>query len=138
MTREDEARRLRNEIVMLWKERKQSGGMLRQGIYLWSRLLQLNHCWEELVQLSDPFQDLRLDELPEALPDDIASPSLIAYLKRVRALTLKIRDDLDSAFKAFSSQQKNFYWAIISSLFANLTANLLAGRGEVSFISAIL
>lgn len=65
---------------------------------LWLSLLDLNQRWEKLCELSSPYADLRLDELPEALPDELYSDALQAFLHRVKGAISACRQDLDQCF----------------------------------------
>lgn len=76
-----------------------------------TRLLRLNETCEQICQLREPFQDLRLDELPEGLPDDLASPSLSAFLSRVRGTVDMARTELDRAFQTLFRASEPFLLA---------------------------
>jgi hypothetical protein len=67
---------------------------------LWTILLELNAAWHGLTPLPEPYHDIRLEELPEALPDDLHSPSLGAFLSRVKEALMACRQDLDGCFQS--------------------------------------
>lgn len=102
------ARKARNEIVNLWETRHASSDLLPHGGYLWSRLLSCNARWAAINQMTEPFADLRLDELPEALPDILATTSLNAYLKRVAEAMKVTRSELNVAFHDFFKSTEDF------------------------------
>ncbi len=97
----EQSRKVRNELVQLWGSREIQGELLPRGDYLWSDLLELNGSWDRICRMEEPYQDLRLDELPEGLPDYIASHSLCFYLEKVNQLIKLARQDLDTCFQKF-------------------------------------
>lgn len=102
------ARRLRNELIQLWSHKQSSGPLLPQGDYLWSYLLGLNQALNDVCQMGEPYQDLRLDELPEGLPDELISPSLCRYLEKVKNLVNLTSSELNDCFQKFFQVTESF------------------------------
>ena len=107
----EKAKKLRNEILEAWEQRSLAVPSLPEGDCLWRDLLSLNLRWVEICQLKEPYKDLRLDELPEGLPDDLDSPSLIAFLTKVRAAVDLLRSELDRCFQDVFGASERFLLA---------------------------
>ena len=105
------AKKLRNELNQAWQDRSVEVPSLPQGNCLWFQLLTLNKQWQSIVQLSKPFGDLRLDELPEGLPDDLTCRSLEAFLKKVRVAVDEARSELDQCFQKLFLATETFLLA---------------------------
>lgn len=90
--------KLRNEILGAWEERSSVVLSLPPGECLWRTLLELNQRWLQTCRLPEPYHDLRLDELPEGLPDDLSCQSLTAFLQQVRKAVDAARSELDACF----------------------------------------
>ena len=80
---------------------------------IWLSLLKLNMSWDELDRLDKPFLGLRLSELPDALPLDLQTPSLIAFLDKVNEAHIRVRENLDSCYEKLMTCSKEF-WAFQS------------------------
>ena len=81
-----------------------------RGGCIWLSLLKLNVSWDELDRLDRPFLGLRLSELPDALPLDLQTPSLIAFLDKVNEAHIRVRENLDSCYEKLMACSKEF-WA---------------------------
>ena len=104
----ERAKKLRNELISAWQERSSHIPSLPEGNCLWRRLLILNERWATICQLQEPYQDLRLDELPEALPDDLTCRSLEAFLSKVRGAVDLTRGELDRCFQNLFTASEQF------------------------------
>lgn len=104
----EKAKKLRNELVEAWQDRSTHVPSLPEGDCLWRRLLTLNSHWIEICQLREPYRDLRLDELPEALPDDLSCRSLEAFLSKVRGVVDMSRQELDRCFHQLFTASEEF------------------------------
>ncbi|SMF06706.1 hypothetical protein SAMN06296036_104155 [Pseudobacteriovorax antillogorgiicola] len=104
----EKARKLRNEVVRAWQEGETELESLPPGPCLWRYLLDLNHQWYSICQLASPYQDLRLNELPEGLPDDLACRSIHAFLLKVRGAVDGARTDLDHCFQVLFKASETF------------------------------
>jgi hypothetical protein len=69
-----------------------------RGSCLWLRVLAFNQEMNELSNLSGPFSDLSFQDLPESLPDELYSRSLVVFLSRIKGAFLACRKDLDRFF----------------------------------------
>ncbi|NRA65483.1 MAG: J domain-containing protein [Pseudobacteriovorax sp.] len=103
-----QALKIRNELLSLWKLGTSSSQVIPAGSTLWSQLLMLNESFEKTCQLAPPFDDLRLDELPESLPDHLSTPALLAFLNRVQVLAVDARESLNTVFQKFFHQTEIF------------------------------
>lgn len=97
------AKLLKVELKTAWTQRSETVRSFERedasgSTCLWLILLEFNHRWDKICELPEPFEDLRLDELPEALPDELASKALEAFLQRVRGAIAACREDLDRCF----------------------------------------
>lgn len=94
-----DADRLRQLLSESWRERKVKTLPFKQSApCLWVTLLELNQAYEQIVALGKPFQEFRLDALPELLPSRLAAPSLVAFLGKVRELCVLTREELDRSY----------------------------------------
>ena len=66
---------------------------------LWLTLLSLNRFWQEIDQLPSPFKHLRLSRLPSELPLEFQTPSLVAFLGKVRESQEGARQSLDLCYE---------------------------------------
>lgn len=88
--------KLRHTIQRAWHERRVAAlPFTKAQPCLWSTLLELNQAYEQVCRLERPFQHQRLDRLPEGLAEDLATPSLKAFLQKVAEAALGVRNDLD-------------------------------------------
>ncbi|MFW7378593.1 MAG: hypothetical protein ACOH5I_07300 [Oligoflexus sp.] len=95
-----QAKVLKVELKTAWTERQaevRCFGLVSEGC-LWLSLLDFNCRWDRLCEFPEPYADLRLDELPEALPDELYSEALQAFLQRVKGAVMACRADLDQCF----------------------------------------
>ncbi|MBF0442045.1 MAG: J domain-containing protein [Oligoflexales bacterium] len=76
---------------------------------LWYTLLSLNREWGQINSLKNLDQPLKLEELPETLPDEYCSPSLISFLINVKSLLLSARSDLDRCYEMLLGASRKFW-----------------------------
>lgn len=62
---------------------------------LWGMLLEMNFELEELCKFTYPFEGLRLDQLPDQLPDYLKCPNLERFLFNVKKELLSVRRKLE-------------------------------------------
>lgn len=79
---------------------------------LWGRLLLLKKKYAQLNQLPHPFGDLSLEELPEALPDELSSPALIAYGAQLSQRIRTCQRDLEACFQMLWARSESFLYAL--------------------------
>lgn len=76
---------------------------------LWKTLLKLNADLEQAVILSQPFEELRLDAMPDGLPSDLESAALRAFLINVRNTIQQNRRRLDDCFRTLWGASEQFW-----------------------------
>jgi hypothetical protein len=79
------------------------------GSCLWRTLLALKWEHELICRLKAPFEDLRLDVLPDHLPAKFESRALRAFLLNVRTEILAIRTRLDACFQQLTECSVRFW-----------------------------
>lgn len=112
-----EAIKVRRQLLQLWQNRQISPLPFEdQGHCLWKILLDLNRNLEAAAVLPEKFDSLRLDDLPQALPEVLQSPSIEAFLSNVKQEYLTTRLQLDQCFKElFSNCERLWAWQIKQS-----------------------
>jgi hypothetical protein len=104
------AKALQLEIKTAWLKRADQISFWPIGSRcLWLNLLAFNKSFDDICALDHPFDDLRLDELPEGLPDDIACESLQTFLSRTRGALNAARKDLDRCFETLWKMSEPFF-----------------------------
>ncbi len=92
--------RLRHAVQRAWHERRCPPlPFTKAQPCLWSTVLELNQAYEQVCRLERPFQNCRLDQLPDGLPDDLATASLRAFLAKVSTKAQGVRQELDHCFE---------------------------------------
>ncbi len=109
---EQRAVSIRHLLPQLWRSRQLACEGYDPGPSLWGRLLQINKKYGQLNQLPHPFSDLSLEELPEALPDDIASPTLLQYATQLSQRMKACQKDLEGCFQTLWSRSESFLYAL--------------------------
>jgi len=66
---------------------------------LWRTVLQMNAELERINRLPSPWEGLRLDQMPEALPEVLESRILRAFLIKVKAELVSVRARLDACYQ---------------------------------------
>lgn len=108
-----QAKALQHELKRCWQQRAATIHYFTgDEPCLWQQLLQLNTQWEQVARLPDPFADLRMEELPEGLPDELYSEALLAFLERVKGALLACRAELDELYELL--------WQASDPIFATL------------------
>lgn len=106
----DKVADLRIRIKQLWTRHECTALPFRSDSpCLWRTLLKLNADHEQAMTLSQPFESLRLDRLPDGLPLDMDSPSLRAFLINVRAAAMQNRKRLNDCFRSLWSASDSFW-----------------------------
>lgn len=103
---------LQHTIAESWRERRlKAMPFTPSGPCIWLILLDLNQLHEQMLTMGRPFQDLRLDQLPDQLPPSLATPSLIAFLNKVREAIIQARVELDECYELlWPASQKLWDW----------------------------
>lgn len=110
----DEAHALsvRRLIPEYWKQGVVATDRFDPGLSLWGRLLILNKRLNTLNNLAAPFQDIALDEMPDAIPDAFSSPSLLLFGTQIAQRIKACRKDLDTAYSFLWSRTESFLYAL--------------------------
>ena len=103
---------IKSQIATTWRNRRKNEISFKEkGPTLWGKLLNLNAEWESIARLDKPFDDLRLNELPEGLPDELESAALRRFLENVRDALIESREILDSNYEQLWSASLPFWEA---------------------------
>lgn len=104
------AKALQLEIKTAWLKSSEHISFWAEGARcLWSNLLSFNKSFDHICSLEHPFDDLRLDELPEGLPDELSCESLQTFLSRTRGALNAARKDLDRCFETLWKLSEPFF-----------------------------
>jgi hypothetical protein len=103
---------VRHLLPELWRNRQVSCTDYDPALSLWGRLLQLNRRLEQINQLPAPFSDVRLDELPEAIPDELQSPALNKFGTQIAQRIKNCQRELDSCYEQLWSRSESFLYAL--------------------------
>ena len=109
---ESRAMSVRHLLPELWRMQQVTATTYDPSHSLWGRLLGLNKKYAQLRQLPHPFADVCLDELPEALPDEVASPALEQYGRQITQRMRNCQRDLDVCFQQLWSRSESFLYAL--------------------------
>jgi hypothetical protein len=109
----DEARAssVRHHIPELWRSKQLRSEGFEPGASLWGRLLGLNRNLARINQLSPPFADLSLDELPEALPDELYSPALHRLCQALAHRMRQSQEELGECYRSLWSHSESFLYS---------------------------
>ena len=110
----DEAHALsvRRLIPEYWKQGVVSTDRFDPGLSLWGRLLILKKRLNAMNTLAAPFQDIALDEMPDAIPDALSCPSLLVFGTQIALRIKACGRDLDSAYAFLWSRTESFLYAL--------------------------
>jgi hypothetical protein len=103
---------VRHLLPELWRHRQVACADYDPALSLWGRLLQLNRRLEEINQLPAPFSDVRLDELPEAVPDELQSPALHKFGSQIAQRMKSCQRELGSCYEQLWSRSESFLYAL--------------------------
>jgi hypothetical protein len=103
---------VRHLLPELWRNRQVSCSDYDPALSLWGRLLHLNRRLEQINQLPPPFADVRLDELPEAIPDALQSPALNKFGSQIAQRIKTCQRELDSCYEQLWSRSESFLYAL--------------------------
>lgn len=96
----EDTEKLRHGVQRAWHDRRMSAlPFTKAQPCLWTTLLELNQAHEQVCRLERPFQQQRLDRLPEGLSEELLTPSLKAFLQKVAEAAQAVRHDLDRCFE---------------------------------------
>ena len=101
---------LRTGLKECWKQSSKSAPKGSEGNCLWQKLLEGNFAWNSIATLKAPYSNLRLDELPEHLPEYLHSPILDGYLSNVRRELKSARKKLDQCYQLLMNRSEEV-WA---------------------------
>jgi hypothetical protein len=76
---------------------------------LWRTLVELAERLERIVALPAPFAHLRLDRLPDGLPESLDSRALRAFLLNVRSEILATRELLDGCYRELLATSERLF-----------------------------
>lgn len=95
----EDFKKFRNFVTCAWRDRLPlTASFLKTKQSLMHTLLEANAQWARLAQLPDPFSHVNLVQDNQQTLNELSSPSLIVYLKQVRAALMQVRDHLDRIF----------------------------------------
>jgi|GEM_PF-850595 len=101
---------VRSALLQRWTEASiQDLPFKSQGPSLWRTVLQMNQDLERINRLPAPWQDLRLDLLPDRLPENLESRALRAFLGNVRNEYFIVREKLDACYKLLKDATENLW-----------------------------
>jgi hypothetical protein len=103
---------VRHLLPELWRNRQVSCSDYDPALSLWGRLLQLNRRLEQINQMPAPFADVRLDELPEAIPDELQSPALNRFGQQIAQRIQTCQRELDGCYEQLWSRSESFLYAL--------------------------
>ncbi len=103
---------VRHLLPELWRNRQVSCADYDPALSLWGRLLQLNRRLEQINQLPAPFSDVRLDELPEAIPDELQSPALHKFGSQIAQRMKSCQRELDACYEQLWGRSESFLYAL--------------------------
>ncbi len=109
---EGRASAVRHHIPELWRSRQMACEAFEPGSSLWGRILGLNRNLARINQLSAPYADLCLDELPEALPDELLSPALQRFCASLSQRMRVCQQELQDCYQALWAQSESFLYAM--------------------------
>ncbi len=108
---ESQAMSLRQLIPEFWKQAVVATDRYNPGSSLWGRLLALNKRLHALNNLRSPFQDISLEELPDAIPDELNSPSLNQFGLQIATRIKACRNDLEASYGFLWARTESFLYA---------------------------
>ncbi len=113
-SRFDESRAVavRHLLPELWRSRQVACSEYDPALSLWGRLLQLNRRLDQINQLPSPFSDVRLDELPDAVPDELMSPSLGKFGSQIAQRMKVCQRELELCYEQLWSRSESFLYAL--------------------------
>jgi hypothetical protein len=99
---------IHQELENLWSTRSQPTSRWINSPTIWGLILGLNHRYESICRLHGKHcSGLRLDRLPESLPERLNSPILRGFLQNVRVKALEVRTALDQLYSdMFAASEK--------------------------------
>jgi len=103
---------VRHLLPELWRNRQVACSDYDPALSLWGRLLQLNRRLEQINQMPAPFSDVRLDELPEAVPDELQSPALHRFGSQIALRMKTCQRELDGCYEQLWSRSESFLYAL--------------------------
>ncbi|WP_141734536.1 hypothetical protein [Oligoflexus tunisiensis] len=103
---------VRHLLPELWRNRQVSCSDYDPALSLWGRLLHLNRRLEQINQLPSPFADVRLDELPEAIPDALQSPALNKFGSQIAQRIKTCQRELESCYEQLWARSESFLYAL--------------------------
>lgn len=128
---EQRAVSIRHLLPELWRTGQLSCEAYDPSNSVWGRLLLLKKKFAQLNQLPHPFADLTLDELPEALPDELQSPSLQQYTAQLNQRMRGCFRDLEGCFQMLWARSESFLYALhLQHLSARARASQENGKGR--------
>ncbi len=99
--------RVEENVRRAWADRAENVRGWPVTPSVWGRLFALNHEFDARMKFAEPFAGIRLDTLPEKLPEDLSTPVLRGYLTNVRANLAEVRQMLDGIFgRIFLASEK--------------------------------
>ncbi|MBC7662052.1 MAG: hypothetical protein H7249_20345 [Chitinophagaceae bacterium] len=115
---------VRLALPEFWRQRIVATDRYDAGFSLWGRLLALNKKLHQLNHLSAPFHDITIDEMPDAIPDELSSPALNAFVTQLCQRLKACQRDLEACY--------SFLWARSESFLFALHVQYMGGRGKES------
>jgi hypothetical protein len=109
---ESRAQIIRKVLPELWSAKYVASSDYDPGFSLWGRLLKMNLKLHRLNHLAPPFSDIALEDMPEAIPDDLLTPSLALYGEHLAERIKACRKDLQACFDYLWSRSESFLAAL--------------------------
>ncbi|RZA13473.1 MAG: hypothetical protein EOP10_29665 [Proteobacteria bacterium] len=82
------------------------------GFSLWGRLLKMNLKLHQLNHLPAPFTDIALEDMPDAIPDELLTPALAQYGAQLAARIKACQKDLEACYGYLWSRSESFLVAL--------------------------
>ena len=118
------AETIKKALPMLWQSKSLGSEFYDPGFSLWGRLLKMNLHLSRLNQMASPFQDILFEDMPEAIPDELMTPSLQLFGTQLASRIKACQRDLESCYR--------FLWARSESFLAAQSLQHLAMRARTT------
>lgn len=105
----------------LWRSKRIANENYDPGFSLWGRLFKMNARLHSLNTLPAPFDDLLLEDMPEAIPDELSTRALMVFTQQVKSRIKDCQRDLEACFHFLWSRTQLFLQTLNLSYLASKT-----------------